>query len=272
MVDATMKAAIAKKEFESALANRFGNVFERRAKRLLEFMPTGVAEIDTCLQGFPRGVITEIHGAATSGRASLLLAMLAGATKREESCALVDCSDTFDVTSAAEAGVDFERLLWVRCSNNLERTFKAADLLLHGGGFGLVALNLSDVPSKAARRIISSWWFRFRRAIENTPTALVVITSVACARSCAALVLELKNESTFWPSTLSLISEKSNNELTGKREQSTKLSLVTTTAAQSSPSSSLAHSCVLEGLRIRVNRERPVEWLELPVRFNPKLH
>ena len=261
-----MKAAIVKKEFESALANRFGNVFERRTKRLLEFVPTGVAEIDTCLQGFPRGVITEIHGAASSGRASLLLAMLAGATKREESCALVDCGDTFDVTSASAAGVDFDRLLWVRCSNNLERTFKAADLLVHGGGFGLVALNLSDVPAKAARRIISSWWFRFRRAIENTPTALIVITSVACARSCAALVLELKNEAAFWPSTLSLISEI---EI---KEPSTKLSLVTTTAAHSSPSSSLAHSFFLEGLRIRVNRERPVEWLDTPVRFSPKLH
>lgn len=268
-----MKAAIAKKEFESALANRFGNVFERRTKRLLEFMPTGIAEIDTCLQGFPRGVITEIHGAASSGRASLLLAMLAGATKREESCALVDCGDTFDVTSASEAGVDFDRLLWVRCSNNLERTFKAADLLLHGGGFGLVALNLSDVPAKAARRIISSWWFRFRRAIENTPTALIVITSVACARSCAALVLELKNESTFWPSTLSLSRENDDGQFTEhKSERTARLSLVSAPAhPRSFNNLSLSHSHLIQGLRVRVNRERPIEPSGAAVRFNATL-
>jgi hypothetical protein len=266
-----MNAAIVKREAQLALANRFGKVFERPAKRLPEFLPTGVGEIDAYLEGFPRGAITEIHGAASSGRSSLLLSTLAVATNEEETCALVDCSDTFDVASASEAGVDFDRLLWVRCDNNLERSFKAVDLLLHGGGFGLLALNLSDIPSKVARRIISSWWFRFRRAIENTPTTLIVITPTACARSCAALVLKLKNEATVWPGTLSLISEKCNNGLTGKREQPAKLSLVpAATRPQSLQSSSLTHSHFIQGLRIRVNRERPVEWSDSTVRFTPQ--
>jgi hypothetical protein len=268
-----MNAAIVKKKANLALAGRFGNVFERQAKRLAEFLTTGISEIDTSLQGFPRGAITEIHGAPSSGRASLLLATLAAASKQEETCALVDCSDTFDLASAANAGVNFDRLLWIRCNHNLECTFKAVDLLLHGGGFGLVALNLSEIPAKVARRIISSWWFRFRRAVEDTPTALIVITSIACARSCAALVLELKKEEIVWPGTLSLISEKCHNEITGKREQPAQLSLAAEAAPRRSLHSlSLTHAHFIKGLRIRVNQERPMEWSAAALRFNPQLY
>src|SRR2546429_4682902 len=184
-----MKTAVAKKEIESALANRFGAIFERREKHPAEILPTGVLEIDALLNGFPRGAITEIHGAASSGRTSLLLSALALAAAQEETCALIDCSDTFDPLSAAKARVNFDRLLWVRCNGNLERAFKATDLLLHSGGFGLVVLNLADVAAKFTRRIITSWWFRFRRAIEKTPTVVIVMTSRSFTRSRALLVL-----------------------------------------------------------------------------------
>ncbi len=178
-----MNPAATKKQVETVLARRCGHIFEGREKLPAETLPTGIAEIDRLLHGIPRGAITEIHGAASSGRTSVLLSALAIATAREDTCALVDCHDTFDVSSAAKATVDFNRLLWVRCSNNLEHTFKAVDLLLHGGGFGLVALSIGDLPARAVRRIISSWWFRFRRAIENTSTAL---TSSLCSFLCCA--------------------------------------------------------------------------------------
>jgi hypothetical protein len=55
----------------------------------------------------------------------------------------------------------------------------------------LVILDLGDVPGKEARRIISSWWYRFRRTVEDRPTVLAVISEEACTRSCAALALEL---------------------------------------------------------------------------------
>ena len=49
-----------------------------------------------------------------------MLAALAGATRRQEVCALVDASDSFDPASAATAGVDLERLLWVRCNRTTQ--------------------------------------------------------------------------------------------------------------------------------------------------------
>src|SRR5882762_1183774 len=269
MLNANMKSTVAKKEIELALADRFGAVFQRRQKQPAEIVPSGVGEIDACFSGFPRGAITEIHGTASSGRTSLLLSALAVATMQKETCALVDTSDTFDLSSAAKARVDGERLLWVRCGGSVERAFKATDLLLQSGGFGLVALNLADVAAKYTRRIITSWWFRFRRAIENTPTTLVVLTPVACIRSCAALVLEVKSEEPFWLNTLSFDLENSDAKLTIKEsaEHSTpRLSLVTDTTLPPETAykplthlpyplkegpASLTHSNLLQGIRVR---------------------
>jgi hypothetical protein len=274
--NATMKSAIAKKEIELALADRFGAIFERREKQPAEIVPTGIGEIDARLNGFPRGAITEIHGTASSGRTSLLLSALALATRQEETCALVDTSDTFDLSSAAKARVDCDRLLWVRCSGSLERAFKATDLLLQSGGFGLVVLNLADVAAKYTRRIITSWWFRFRRALENTTTVLVVVTPVSCTRSCAALVLEVKNEGPVWPHTGSFILENNAAKLRMKESHSARrLALVTETEHGSVFSKGrgfVTHSHLLQGTRVRVNQERPVSWLADPIRFQTRFH
>ncbi len=187
-----MKAAFSKAELEADIANRFGDVFKLHEKAVVETLSTGIDEIDALTGGFPRGALSEIFGPASSGRTSLAYSMLALATTHEETCALVDVSDVFAPTSAGATGIDFDRLLWVRCGGNLEHAFKATDLLLHAGGFGLVILDLGDVAGKEARRIISSWWYRFRRTVEDRPTVITVISEEACTRSCASLTLELK--------------------------------------------------------------------------------
>lgn len=187
-----MKAAVSKVELESDMASRFGDAFRLHEKSIVETLSSGIDEIDVLTGGLPRGSISEIFGPASSGRTSLMYSMLAYATAHEETCALVDTNDVFAPTAAAESGIDFDRLLWVRCAGNLEHAFKATDLLLHAGGFGLVILDLGDVAGKDARRIISSWWYRFRRTVEDRPTVLTVISEEACTRSCAALTLELK--------------------------------------------------------------------------------
>ena len=137
-----------------------------------------------------------------------MLAALAEATRREEACALVDASDNFDPASAAAAGVDLDRLLWVRCSERncsslrknqrrtalgrLEQVLKVTDLLLQGGGFGMVVLDLGDIPAESARRVPLTSWFRFRRAVEPTATVLLVVEREPCAKTCASLVVRLQ--------------------------------------------------------------------------------
>ena len=83
-----------------------------------EMLSSGIAAINALTGGWPRGCLTEICGPASSGRTTLLLAALAAATRRGEFCVLVDASDALDPHSAADAGVDLDRLLWIRCGED----------------------------------------------------------------------------------------------------------------------------------------------------------
>jgi hypothetical protein len=68
------------------------------------------------------------------------------------------------------------RFVWVRCGGNVEHAMRAADLLLHGGGFGFLALDLADAPAAALQRIPLSYWFRFRRVVEQSLGLLMVLS------------------------------------------------------------------------------------------------
>jgi len=76
--------------------------------------------------------------------------------------------------------------------HRLEQVLRATDLLLESGGFGLIVLDLSDVPHQAARRIPLTTWFRFRHAVEHKPTILLAIEQQPSAGSCSSLLLQLE--------------------------------------------------------------------------------
>jgi recombination protein RecA len=80
----------------------------------------------------------------------------------------------------------------------LEQAFKAADILIQNGGFGLIAIDLGEVEERLVRKIPLTTWFRFARVIEKQPTALVVFATYPAAQSCAALTLHLKNAEAHW--------------------------------------------------------------------------
>jgi hypothetical protein len=187
-------AAVLKQRFETVLGGRF----EWQERPAAELVRTGINEVDNATGGLPRGCLTEIFGPASSGRTSLLLSALAAATARDEVCAVVDAEDAFDPASAAAAGVCLERLIWIRCGHNAEHALKAADLLIQGGGFGMVAMDLGDTPPQTARRISLTSWFRMRRAVEHTPTALLVVARQSNAKTCASLMLECAREAAHW--------------------------------------------------------------------------
>jgi RecA/RadA recombinase len=77
--------------------------------------PTGDAGLDAALGGgLKRGHLSEIVGAPSSGRSTLVARLLAAATARGEATAIVDASDTWDPVSADAHGVRLDRVLWVR--------------------------------------------------------------------------------------------------------------------------------------------------------------
>jgi recombination protein RecA len=175
-----------------------GGHLDWQSRPLPELISTGIPEVDSAAGGLPRGGLTEIFGPASSGRTSLLISILAAATGHDEVCALVDAEDAFDPASAAAAGVCLPRLLWVRCGHNAEHALKAADLLIQGGGFGLVAMDFGDTPPETARRISLTSWFRLRRAVEHTPTVLVTVARQSNAKTCASLQFECARDRSAW--------------------------------------------------------------------------
>ena len=74
----------------------------------------------------------------------------------------------------------------------LEQVLRSTDLLLESGGFGLIVLDLADLPQQSARRIPLTTWFRFRRAVEHKPTILLAIEQQPIAGSCSSLLLRLE--------------------------------------------------------------------------------
>ena len=191
-------AALPSAAFRNQLEAVLGGRPDWQARPAPECLPTGIPELDRLTGGLPRGCLSEICGPASSGRTTAALAALAQVTAREEVCAVVDAQDTFDPAAAAAAGVDLSRVLWVRCGGNPEHALKAADLLVQAGGFGLILMDLGEVEERIARRIPLASWFRLRRAVEHTPSILLVVERQPHAVTCASLVLELSREAVDW--------------------------------------------------------------------------
>jgi hypothetical protein len=106
------------------------------------------------------------------------------------------------------ARVDFTRLLWVRgpsiahtaasgsSSNALflaatERAVKAFNLILQAGHFGVVILDLADVPAAIIRRLPFTTWLRLQRVLESSEAAGLLIAEEHFGRSARGLTLQL---------------------------------------------------------------------------------
>jgi hypothetical protein len=183
-------------QVESALAGRFPSPFTL-GDSSVETVSLGTREADRLAGGLPRGGITEICGPSGSGRTSLLMSALASRTGAAEACAFIDGPNAFDPYSAEATGVQLSQLMWVRC-RNIDQALRATDLILHGGGFGLVVLDLGDIPPAVVRHVSLNVWFRFRRAVEHTPVIFLVLEQEPHATTCASLVLRMETEQAHW--------------------------------------------------------------------------
>jgi len=74
----------------------------------------------------------------------------------------------------------------------LDQALRATDLLLQGGGFSAIVLDLGSTPAEFAWRIPLATWFRFRAACERTRVSLLLLTQHPCARSSAELVVRME--------------------------------------------------------------------------------
>ena len=217
-------AAALRLEIEHALEHRFPAALTPAPRAIYEVAAMGIVAVDELLHGgLPVGAISELTGAATSGRTSLAIQFMAHRTVERRPCAWVDVQDAFDPESAAANGVRLRQLLWVRCreevpkraydtrrlsmqtsrtQGNSQRTswtrldqgLRATDLLLQAGGFSCIVLDLGDTAPEQANRIPAATWFRYRQAAERTQCSLVVLGRRTYAQSAAAVVLECSGQ------------------------------------------------------------------------------
>lgn len=169
---------------------------------------TGVASLDALLgAGLPRGQLSEFHGPASSGRTGLVLCLLAHVTRGGALGALVDPLDRLDPASASAAGVDLSRLLWLRGprgedegprAESLAEALTATSTLTGSGLFEAVVLDLAGMPEHERRRLPAATWIRLQRAVETTPTALVLVADGHVAHGPGGVSLALAPTRPRW--------------------------------------------------------------------------
>lgn len=283
-------AATIRRQIETALEKKIPSALTPAPKIRSTVRSTGIGPLDKLLNGgFPQGALTELVGPECSGRTSTALSFLARMTQEERVCAWIDVSNAFDPVSAAAAGVDLRRLLWLRCGvtpptvrpasykfelpekylvaptakkglhgggfgrhprqeikglstavgeflqpdamsprcaepqprarshhetfapaplqtqvtvrrsrgpskpwHRMEQALRSADLLLQGGGFSAIVMDMGSLAPEFVSRVPLATWYRYRAAAERTQSSIVLLTQHACAKSSAELVLQLQ--------------------------------------------------------------------------------
>jgi hypothetical protein len=145
--------------------------------------------------GLHRGGMVELVGRRSSGRFSLVNAVLAAVTGSGETAALVDLGDGFDPQAAETAGVDLERLLWAR-PRHLKEVLASAEAILRSG-MPLVVIDLG-MPPLAGGRGAEASWLRLARAAQGHRAALLVASPYRVSGTSAQSVLEVRAASTDW--------------------------------------------------------------------------
>jgi hypothetical protein len=177
-----------------------------RAGEQLRLARTGLAALDGVLGGgWPNGAISELIGPRSSGKTRALMASLAVATAGGQMVALVDALDRLDPRSAADAGVDLSRVLWIRgapltvelsrpalVDRAIRQAVRAFDLAIRAGGFAIVALDLADIPPRRLQALPSVTWLRLAHANEGRDTVGLVVGEVSLGRSARGITVGIE--------------------------------------------------------------------------------
>lgn len=76
--------------------------------------------------------------------------------------------------------------------SRMEQALRATDLLLQGGGFSAIVLDLGSLTPEAVSRVPLATWYRYRAAAERTQSSILLLTQHPCAKSSAELMLRFQ--------------------------------------------------------------------------------
>ena len=108
----------------------------------IETISTGSIGLDVALGvgGVPRGRITEIFGAESSGKTTLAIHVIAEAQKQGGVCAIIDAEHAFDRFYAEQLGVDVNNL-WIAQPDNGEQALEIAEQLINSGAVDVLVID-----------------------------------------------------------------------------------------------------------------------------------
>lgn len=77
---------------------------------------------------------------------------------------------------------------WAR----IEQALRVADLLLQGGGFQAIVLDMANIAPEYTARVPLATWFRFRATADRTQASLLLLTQRPCTNSSGELLLRFQ--------------------------------------------------------------------------------
>jgi len=189
--DKALDIAVAQleKQFGKGTVMRLGE----SAKLTVDAISTGSLALDLALGigGVPRGRITEIHGAESSGKTTLAYHIVAEAQKSGGTAAFIDAEHSVDAEYARNLGVDLDRLL-ISQPDNGEEALEIMDALVRSGAIDVVVLDsvaalvpkaeiegdMGDSHMGLQARLMSQAMRKLNGSISKTNTAAIFINQI----------------------------------------------------------------------------------------------
>ncbi|MGO9455052.1 MAG: hypothetical protein ACLQDV_28990 [Candidatus Binataceae bacterium] len=166
-------------------------------------LSSGLAALDAILDGgIVRGRVSEIVGPIGSGRTSIAARFISAATLVGEVTAWIEGARNFDPADIAAGSASLDRILWASVDDRrtlaldssgrfhryrFSSVFKAAEMVLKAGGFGLVVIDIGPHAVPLPQSIA----LRLAREAERSGTAVIVVAPYRICGTFAALSLKL---------------------------------------------------------------------------------
>lgn len=145
-------------------------------------VPIGLAPLDALLGGLPRGRLTELLGAPTSGMTTIALRLIARVQAQGELVAWLDLAGVFDAEYAHWCGIDLDGLLLAQPATAPE-ALELLRALIDQQVLGVLVVDqlgmLQAHPDHA--RLLDRALSQLLAPLAHSPTALVVLTTAPYA-------------------------------------------------------------------------------------------
>ncbi|MYD36390.1 MAG: recombinase RecA [Dehalococcoidia bacterium] len=159
----------------------------------VDVIPTGSLSLDLALGigGIPRGRITEIYGAESSGKSTLAQHVIAGAQKQGGTVAYIDAEHAMDPTYAAACGINVDDLL-ISQPDNAEQALDITEALVRSAAVDAIVIdsvaalvpkaeidgNMGDMHVGLQARLMSQALRKLTGTTHRSKTAVIFINQI----------------------------------------------------------------------------------------------